>query len=251
MLRSVGEIAGYALRAEDGHIGRCKDFLFDDDTWTIRYMVADTGHWLPGRRVLVSPIALGEADWRSRTLGVRLTKKQIEEAPGLDEDAPVSRQYEARWNRHYGWPFYWTGSGLWGATDEPGALLLQQQIARGIEASRDEEEADPHLRSVKEVTGYHIQAVDAGVGHVEDFIVDLATWSLRYLVVDTRNWLPGRKVLVAPLWIASVSWEEEKVFVDLTREQIEDSPGYDPSEPVNREYEERLYDFYGRPRYWA
>ena len=248
MLRSVKEVFGYVLSAEDGEIGRCKDFLFDDQVWTIRYMVADTGRWLPGRKVLVSPISLGEPDWRSRRLPVRLKKQQIEGAPDLEEDAPVGRQYEICWTRYFGWPYYWAGTGLWGIADNPGALYVQQEIRD--EAAEEFADADRHLRSAKEVTGYNIQATDGEIGHVEDFIMDDEAWMLRYVVVDTRNWLPGRKVLVAPVWIESVDWAQRKVVVGLDQDHVRRSPEYDPSVPVNREYEERLYDFYGRPRYW-
>ncbi len=252
MLRSLKEVLGYVLSAQDGEIGRCKDFLFDDLAWTVRYMVADTGRWLPGRKVLVSPISLGEPDWRSRRFPVQLTKKQIEEAPPLEEDAPVSRQYEIRWTRYYGWPYYWAGSAPWGVVEYPSALLLQKDLTEAAEQEQEEAAGreDRHLRSAKEVTGYHIQATDDEIGHVEDFILDEQSWTLRYIVVDTRNWLPGRKVLVSPEWVDSVDWGEEKVFVDLTTRQVRDSPEYDPSVPVNREYEVRLYDFYGRPQYW-
>ena len=126
MLRSLIELLDYVLAAEDGEIGRCSDFLFDDRHWTTRYMVADTARWLPGRKVLVSPIALGEPEWRSRLFPVRLTKEQIEDAPGLNEDAPVSRQYEIHWTRYYGWPYYWSGMGGWGAAANPGALYTQK-----------------------------------------------------------------------------------------------------------------------------
>lgn len=113
------------------------------------------------------------------------------------------------------------------------------------------EEADPHLRSTREVIGYHIQANDGGIGHVDDFIAGGEDWVIRYMIVDTRNWLPGRKVLVAPTWVKRVDWAKRDVYVDLSRETIENSPEFDPSAPVNREYELRLYDYYGRPRYWT
>ncbi|MBF0235078.1 MAG: hypothetical protein HQK65_18900 [Desulfamplus sp.] len=115
MLRSVKEIHNYVLQAEDGEIGRCKDLLFDDHFWTVRYMVADTGKWLPGRKVILSPISLGEPDWDFRIFPVLLTKKRIEEAPGLDEDAPVSRQHEILWTQYYGWTYYWGDHYAWGA----------------------------------------------------------------------------------------------------------------------------------------
>jgi hypothetical protein len=123
----------------------------------------------------------------------------------------------------------------------------KKEMAQALE---EEESGDSHLRSVQEVAGYHIQATDGEIGHVEDFILDDETWMLRYVVVDTRNWLPGRKVIVPPSWVESVDWANRKVSVDFTREEVRTSPEYDPAAPVNREYEVRLYDFYGRPKYW-
>lgn len=251
MLRSIKELYNYTLEAEDGLIGRCKDFLFDDQSWTIRCMVADTSKWLIGRKVLISPISLGEPDWGSRLFPVRLTKKQIEEAPDLDEHAPVSRQHEIKWSRYYGWPYYWEGTGLWGAASYPSALFIQKQMAAAEQAEKAEsEEKDEHLRSIREVTGYHIHAKDGSIGHVDDFILDDETWSIRYMIVDTRNWIPGRKILASPGWIEAVNWAEKEVQVGLTKEAIQNGPEYNPSEPINREYEVRLYDFYGRPKYW-
>jgi hypothetical protein len=252
MLRSIKKIHNYVLQAEDGEIGRCKDLLFDDHLWTIRYMVADTGKWLPGRQVLLSPISFGEPDWISKIFPIRLTKEKIEEAPGLDEDAPVSRQHEILWNRYYGWPYYWAGPYTWGTVTYPGMLYNNalQETMKNEEEKEEEDSGDDHLRSFHEVKGYHIQATDDEVGHVVDFIVDDETWVIRYIEIDTRNWLPGKKVLLSPDWIESVDWAENKVKVALTREKIKDSPEYDPSSLVNREYEIRLYDFYGRPKYW-
>ncbi|MDA3971437.1 MAG: PRC-barrel domain-containing protein [Desulfobulbaceae bacterium] len=248
MLRNVKEIHNYVLEAKDGEIGRCKHFLFDDELWTIRYMVADTGKWLPGRKVLISPISLGEPDWNSRLFPLKLTKELIENSPALDSEAPVSRQYESKWFDYYAYPYYWGDTGIWGMEPYPGLLFSQKK--EDTEMEPDTAEGDPSLRSATEVRGYKIQATDDEIGHVEDFIFDDETWTIRYMVVDTRNWLPGRKVLVTPAWINSIDWKENKVSVDLTVEAIKNSPEYDPSAPVNREYEVRLYDFYGRPKYW-
>lgn len=249
MLRSVDQLRNYVLAAKDGNIGRCKDFLFDDIDWTIRYMVADTGKWLPSRKVLVSPISLGEPDWKSQRFPVKLTKEQIKECPPLDANAPVSRQYEMSWFEYYGWPYYWTGGGLWGAAPYPSALYFKRLEKIAEKGAELEEET--HLRSVKEVTGYQIKASDGDIGHVEDFIVDDEPWLLQYLVVDTRDLLPGgRKVLVAPAWVNSVDWAGRSVWLDLSVDAVKNSPEYNPSEPVNREYEIRLYDYHGRPHYW-
>lgn len=251
MLRSIGEIEGYMLIGEDEEIGLCRDFLFDDRFWTVRYMVADTGKWLPGRKVLVSPVSMAEPDWTTKRLPVRLNKEQLKNAPPLEEHMPVSQEYEARFLQYYGYPYYWMGGGLWG----PGAVpreLFGLASDHGERAREEAKDASPNsLRSAKEVSGYAIGALDGDIGHVEDFVADTESWAIRYVVVDTRNWLPGgRKVLVSPDWTAGIDWARGTLSVDLTREAIEASPEYDPDEPIHREYEIRLYDFHGRPTYW-
>src|SRR5205809_6020840 len=109
MLRSASEWDGYSIQATDGEIGHVAEFLFDDEKWTIRYLVVDTGGWLPGRRVLISPIALGETDWPGHRLHVKLTRQQVEESPVIDTDKPVSRQHEVSYYQYYRWPYYWGG----------------------------------------------------------------------------------------------------------------------------------------------
>jgi hypothetical protein len=253
MLRSVEELHNYVLEAEDGKIGRCKDFLFDDVHWTIRYMVADTGKWLPGRKVLISPLSLGDPNWAARQLPVKLTKKQIENAPPIDHDAPVSRLHEQKYFDYFRWPYYWVGGDIWGPVHipyVPPPPMPKEELQKIRQEQENIHPEDSHLRSVKEINGYHIQAEDGEIGHVKDFIIEDDVWTIRYMIVDTRNWLPGRKVLVSPGWINSISWAENKVGVDLAVEAIRNGPAYDPSAPVNREYEVRLYDFYGRPKYW-
>ena len=247
MLRSTKDLRGYAIRASNGVIGKVYGLYFDDLAWIVRYLVVDTGNWLPGRQVLLWPGVLGQPDWETQSLPVGLSKEQVEHSPHISTDEPVSRQMEVDLHTYYGWTPYWRG-GL--PVPGLGAAAAAEMIASSAE-ERDEEDSDPHLRSTREVIGYHIQARDGEIGHVEDFVVDDEAWFIRYLVIDTRNWLPGRKVLVAPAWAEQVNWVERKVYVDLGRETIKSSPEFDPSMPVNREYEARLYDFYGRPYYWG
>jgi hypothetical protein len=251
MLRSLDSLLRYEINATDTNLGKVDDFFFDDCEWRVRYLVVDTGRWLPGRRVLLSPVAVGQADWAARQVHVNLTKEQIENSPGIDTHAPVSRQKEKELTAYYGWPVYWGPHGI----EAPPPLVGQQaegtatasQPSGGSTAVAQD---DPSLRSMKEVTGYHIEATDGEIGHVEDFIADDEDWTIRYAVVDTRNWLPGKKVLVAPWMIRAVRWRESRVHLELTREQVQGAPEYDPSAPVNREYETQLYDYYGRPVYW-
>jgi hypothetical protein len=198
-------------------------------------MVADTGNWLSDRSVLLSTTTLGAPDWEARVFPVRLTMEQVEKSPPISADEPVSRQMEVDLHGYYSWPPYWNAAAYVAA-----AQANADKKRRG----------DPHLRSTREVIGYHIHATDEQIGHVDDFIVEDEAWVMRYMVVDTRNWLPGKKVLVAPQWTASVDWVGRQVNVDLDKETIEKGPEFDPSLPVNREYEVRLYDYYGRPHYW-
>lgn len=247
MLRSANELRGYVLQAQDGEIGRSKDFLFDDQAWTIRYLVADTARWLPGRKVLISPISLETPDWATHRFPVKLTRSQIQSAPELHEDAPVSRQYETKYYGHFGWPVYWGGPSAWGAWEYPAPLFEAGKPGETPQTAT----GDEHLRSVQEVATYNIHATDGDIGSVHDAILDDRSWTIRFWVIDTRKWWPGRKVLIAPDWIEKVSWLDRKVSVNLSRDQLKSSPTFDPNEPVNREYEKRLFDFYGRPYPWS
>jgi hypothetical protein len=243
MLRSLKEIMKYRIAAIDGEIGSAKDFYFDDHTWAIRYLVADTGHWLTGRQVLLSPVAIASSDWSARQLHVNLSKDQIEKSPGIEADRPVSRQMEYELGSHFGWPIYWGGP-------VTPARPVPATAASGV-METDRREGDPSLHSVHDVRGYHIEASDGSIGHVDDFIATDEDWVIRYMIVDTRNWLPGRKVLVAPWMVQAILSQDRKVQVDLTQEQIKGSPKYDPATAVNREYEAMYYDYYGRPAYWS
>jgi PRC-barrel domain len=252
MLRSLADLRGYALLATDGEVGTVADFLVDDATWAVRYLVADTGTWREDHQTLVSPIAVRGVDWDLRAIAVGLTREEIERSPPLERHLPVSRQFEQDLYQYYGWPYYWGGVGAWGTVLTPAALAMEPPPAPedAGEAADAEPPEDPHLHSVREVTGYHVQARDDEVGHVEDLIVDDETWTVRYLIVDTRNWLPGRKVLIPPSWVERFSWSERLAVAGVTRAEIEGAPEFDPAAPVNRRYETQLYDYYGRPAYW-
>lgn len=271
MLRSAKELIGYNVRALDDldeNVGHVSDFYFDDRSWVIRYLVVDTGGWLSGREVLVSPLTMAQPDWARKMLPINLTKEQIENSPSIDLEKPVSRQHETKLREYYGWPPYW-GAVARPMTPRPMSIYFAPSVFTPANSAdkpngqnsvrrytpQDSEYEDvrqysPHLRSMDEVIGYNIQARDGEIGHVETFIIDDENWSIMYLVVDTRNWLPGKNVLVALDWVEQVDWLEQLVHIDLERETIKDGPEYDPTEPVNRELEMTLYDYHGRPVYW-
>jgi uncharacterized protein YrrD len=231
----------YGILAQDGEVGKVKDFLFDDVSWTLRYIVVDTGTWLPGRKVLLSPESVQESKWDTEQFVVNLTTTQIEDSPSINEEQPVSLQHQIELHDYYTWPYYWAG----GLTPVYPAVIPTVGAPQPANQRPKEEHRDPHLRSTREVIGYHIQATDGEIGHVDDFLIDDAEWRIHYLVVDTRNWLPGRKVLISPTWMTDVDWAARKVTVFLTRESVKNSPEYAPSEPVSADYEDDLYEHYG------
>jgi hypothetical protein len=247
MLSKAKTLKGYKLDSLDGEIGKVKEFYFDDQHWAIRYLVADTGTWLTDRQVLISPYALLAVNKEEQHISIDLSKKQIEDSPSLNTDKPVSRQFEQAYYGYYGWPIYWGGPYMWG--NYPYIVLDREKLK---EANRAEKASwDPHLRSTQDVSGHHIQAADGEIGHVDDFIIDDGTWAIRYLIIDTRNWWPGKKVLVSPQWIERVSWDELKVFVNLTRETIKQSPEYTEESLLTRDYETALHRHYNRQGYWV
>jgi len=255
MLHNVKSLEGLAIGATDGDFGKIKDFYFDDQSWVIRYLVVDTSAWLGGRKVLVSPYSVGHTGWDATILPASITKEQIKNSPRIDSDEPVSRQYEKSYLGYYGYPYYWGGPGLWGDGYYPGTLLTQTDAQhydgyQGTLRAPTAEDGDPHLRSCNAVKGYHITANDGSIGHVQGFIVDDRTWSIRYLVVNTSNWWVGHEVLVSPEWIKTVSWADSKVAVALDREAIKSAPVYTESALFDRNAEQNVYAHYGRKAYW-
>jgi hypothetical protein len=245
MLREGEAVFGYHLGALDGQIGKVEDLYFDDRFWVIRYLVVNTSSWLEGRSVLISPYSVTALDHESETILTDLTKAQIENSPSASEAVPVSRQLETAINEYYGWPLYWYGAGPWGAYTIPPAPLVS-----GAD-EKTKESWDSNLRSTREVTGYRVEATDGDIGHVADILIDDESWTIRYLVVDTRNWWPGKHVLVSWEWADAVDWGERKVSVGLAREAIKDAPEYDRDTIVTREYEGVLCRHYGREGHWT
>jgi hypothetical protein len=255
MLCKVKTLVGYTLDSLDGAIGKVKEFYFDDRHWTIRYLVAETGTWLMDRKVLIAPYALVAVNKERQTIAIDLTRRQIEGSPSLDSDKPVSHQFEQAYYAYYGLPTYWDGPYSWGGT--PNFLRDYEERAseeRAREHRKDSTQHpkgwDPNLRSTYSVSGHYIQALEGKLGHVEDFIIDDETWVIRYLIVDTHNWWPGKKVLISPQWIERVSWGERKVFVKLDREAIKQSPEYTDESLPGRDYEIGLHEHYKVKGYW-
>jgi len=235
MLIKAKTLKSYKLYCRDGEIGKINGFYFDNRHLTIRYLVVDTGNWLTGRQVLISPYALIDVNKEEQYIILNLTKKQIEDSPPLESNKAISRQFENAYHGYYGWPMYWIGPYMWG--DFPDIIRNPNDWK---EYTPVEKVQKSHLRSTNEVSSYDIQAEDGEIGHIEDFIIDDEMWAIRYLVIDTRNWWPGKKVLVSSKWIKSISWNKSEVFLNLLREAIKKSPEYTDETLLTQDYEAGL-----------
>ena len=256
-LRNVAALTGYAIHATDGPIGTVDDLCFDDEVWTIRYFVVDTGGWLSGRKVLVSPLAIGHPDWLRQQLPAALTKTQLAHAPGIDTMKPVSRQQEEEYLKYFVYPSYWRGAdlaGLAGMSGYPLGPSTASPLGAETRSHGNHQEAastDCHLRSCRAVVGYGVHATDGDLGHVTDFLVDEDTWAIRYVIVETGHWWAGHQVLVTPAWLTAVSWDERRVSVGVTRQALQAAPPYDAARQLDRLQEQSIYEHHGRPRYWS
>jgi hypothetical protein len=228
-MQSIKQLYGKKMGASDGDLGHVKDFYFDDQSWAVRYVIADTGNWLTGRQVLISPHAFAGAFQAGKAVQVGLTRKQIEGSPSIESHKPVSRQFEEEYHHYYGWPYYWEGDGLWGGMrgfpileTPPGFVKDGQAKVAGPKAGA----TDAHLRSTQAVTGYHIMATDGITGHVCDFLMDPKSWAIQEVVVKTGHRFTGKEVRIAISHVDRISYKESTVFVKLTKEAIEKSLEY-------------------------
>ena len=241
-LRRVRELTELMILGTDGEIGSVQEVYFDDRNWAIRYLVVKAGGWLLSREVLLAPAAVAEINDAHRTMKVALTKDQIRRAPPIEAAKPLSRDYEEAYFRHFQWAPYWEPGPTEWASSVPYPEMPPLPIDTTLPADAPK---NPHLRSSREITGYDIHAMNGAIGHVEDLVVDDETWTVRYIEVDTRNWLPGKNVLLQMMRIDHISWVDRSVAVMLSRQAIESAPAYDPSKLITPSYEVQLFKHYG------
>jgi hypothetical protein len=226
MSQNIKQLYGHKLRASDGDIGHVKDLYFDDQNWTVRYVVADTGSWMPGRQVLLSPHAFGSLHQDGKLLLVNLTRKQIEDSPSIEEHKTVSRQYEEEYHRYYGWPYYWEGTGIWGMSGFPFLQLPPKPAPEPCPAATCPQpvHSDAHLRSTQAVSGYNLRAGDEIIGHVCDFLMDPQSWAISQLVVKIGHRLTGEDVLIPVGKVSRISYDESTVFANMAGDIPRHSP---------------------------
>jgi sporulation protein YlmC with PRC-barrel domain len=249
MLLAASAIKGYSVEAQDGALGTVKDLLFDDRTWQIKWLVVQTGSWLFDREVLLHPSAIEGFDNIRQTLHFSLTKQQVQDSPQLSTDEPVSQQHESNTLGYYGWDPFW-GSDMYGTMLAGGMVGPPRYFGSkeryndlGLDYAHDG--ADPHLRSIHEVTGYHVHATDGDMGHVANLLIDNVQWGVRYLIVDTSNWWMGKQVLMSPYSVDSVAWPDHTIYLDVRQAKVRASPEWDPATVIVENYQHDLHKHYG------
>jgi PRC-barrel domain len=255
MLFAVSGLEGCPIAASDGRIGAVKDFLFDDRSWQIRWVTVDTGDWLPGRKVLIHPSAIAPlkippkprlpmmSPGDSLEVNVNLTRQQIEASPEAREDDPVSRDMTALLYDYYGW------DPDWGGTNIGESAIVAEAAERQAADIETGPEGESHLRSAAAVKGYHVHASDGELGHVENLLADDANWDIRYLVIATRSWWPGKIVQLAPYAVTDVDWLDRQVKLNVTRDQVRSAPAWDPLAMTDEVGEQQWRRHFGWPGY--
>lgn len=244
MKRNIKSLIGYTIGATNGEIGKVKEFYFDDENWAIRYLIVDTGNWLSGSLLLISSESLLTPDWENEVFPVNLTKEQIMNCPDINTEKLVSRQEELKSYKYSPRVNYLDGTSL--KMGMPVTETIAQSEPKDGNMNDKETDKDLHLRSTDNISGYCIKATDGEIGDVEDFIVDDRTWKINFLVVDTGNWFPGKKVLLTPKRIKEIDWQTNTVFVNTSVEHVTKSPEYNPAQPMNEIYEEYIHNYYGQ-----
>jgi uncharacterized protein YrrD len=238
VLRKLSDLKGYSFQAKNDEMGRLKQVYFDDQLWKVRYLIVQTGSWLLGKEVLLVPAVITGIDDNSKAIQVNLSRKQIKNAPSVDSEQPVSEHYQQQYYSYYEWEPYWITDPLFQATPVSPPLFIQPETPT--------EPENPHLRSSDEVSGYRLDTPSGSIGHVADIILDDQEWTVRYLEIDTRNWLPGKHVLVSPAWVQKIDWVDQQVQVELSRELVLSAPEYDSSKHISRDYQLALFKHYGK-----
>ncbi|MFA9379209.1 MAG: PRC-barrel domain-containing protein [Lachnotalea sp.] len=259
MLNKAKVLKNYKLNSLDGEIGKVKGFYFEDQSWFLKYLIVNTGNWLINRQVLILPSSIISINKEEEYITTNLTKDQIENSPSLDSDKPVSLQFQEKFYGYYGLPIFAMGIGNGGGYrfgyGGGGRVVPCEALPSNedniIQHNIEENNWDPHLRSTQTVSGYTIDAIDDKIGHVDDFIIDDENWKIQYIEIDTKNWIPGKKILISPNWIENVNWGDSKVSVNLYCEEIRQSPEYTNEAIIDRDYEIRLHQHYKRKAYWT
>ncbi len=258
MLRKLHSLKSFVVNGKNGKLGKVDDFYFDQEQFVVRYLVIDTGSWLEHEQTLISTHAIDNIDFDSSIIHVNLSSDELEDSPSIEKNEPISKSKEKALIEYFGWPDYWKKSHssdselIHAGITERKKLLNFKTLQKEDEAKQKAKKVESNLRSLEEIRGYKIHAKDDKFGHLEDlFVEEEDSWIIRYLLIDTRNIMEGKLVIIAPEWIESINWFDKEIFIDKDKKEIEESPEYkEEKAPIDKSYEELLYDHYDEKKYW-
>jgi hypothetical protein len=245
MKRSIKELLGYSLHAKDGTKGTVRDFLFDEESWTIRYMRTGIGNMFVDKKVLIPRVFFGKPEQSKREFLIQMTKDEMKRSPKVEEHKPVSRKFEESLNQFYNIENYWSTS--YAPSFGVPEMVVPQHHLKELPKTIKEPHVDSSLRSFQEVSGYLIECQDEKHGYMTDFIVEDENWKIVYIIIDIGNLFEtDKRVMLAVNWINEIDYKDQKIAINQTSKVLEKAPPFDPSSPVNSEYEKNIYDYYGR-----
>ncbi len=246
MLESFRDLRRFEVDGSDGRVGRLTDLLFDDRAWRVRYLVVDTGGLLTPHPVLLGPELLERVAGEQRTVIVGVATDRVAASPPVESHPPVSRQGEEAIRAYFGLPPLHAPPApdvdVWGRPVPSGTPDPVEAERRAVE----QESVDPHLRSARTWLGYGVEGRGDHLGEVDDLLIEPGeTWRVRYFVVDTGRWLPGKRRLVATDWVGAISHDARHVRVDLDRERMREAPDFATAADIDRGAEHWLFRHYG------
>lgn len=268
MLRNIKDLFGYPIMASDGKSGKVMDVLFGDRNWRMRYLDVETrrGFRLNLRylseeeksedrvtRRLIETKDLEALDFGPdrRIIKTFLDTEEIKKCEGFGSHLTVEERYEMEFRRFHGHtnyderPFF----GSFGYAGHLPSVSAYDHTEKEIREHLDRmsEIAGEHLHSAKAVLGYHVAGLDGSLGIVGDLILDVSSWSISYLVLDTRHGIPSRKYLLDMSDVQAIEWPSSTMEVKLTNEDVTSRRRYWVHDPVNVTDDEEEYDYSGRP----
>jgi sporulation protein YlmC with PRC-barrel domain len=239
---------------EGDEIARVEDIYFDNASWNIKYFVCRVGHLIQKKDVLIGVNSILEIDPIKRSIRTNFTEGEIASCPDKDEHKPISRLHEERLQSYFGWSPYWGQTvipsiGTFGYANpvQPNATphpAYENELNIPVEQRTSYSHEDANLLSLNEISGYHIEASDGSIGHAADWFIDTSNWEIAYLMIDTRNWLPGKKVAVDKAWVNDITWHDRMIRVELNKEEIGDSPEYHGEKILDRDFINNLSNYH-------
>ena len=230
-------------------IGTICGFVVDKRSWNVSHIVVQIGKGLEDQNVLISQLAFGKPLLSDKVFPVSLTKGRSGIQSSDDFTDLSACSYVTKLEVCLGPPNGWALVRPMPLPAFPMPMVSSFYVMENASSTQGEQNCDVRPQSCRDLIGSSVQATDGRVGVVDDLIVDDDCWLVRYVVLDTGRWFPGRKVILSTSWLKHASEDDPTLLMDLTSEAVKDGPTYDPGVPINRELESGIFAHYDRRPY--